>query len=111
MRLMKWLFLCALLLLTVGVVAAQDEITLTPFTDETFGIQGVIPEGWTEIGLGAYIREPGANSATTLVQQAANATVEQVASSFLPAIGLEKLPDSVANLEANGLSWELYSIE
>src|SRR5687768_8724811 len=109
MRLTKWLFLLALMLLAVGVVAAQDEITLTPFSDDAFGIQGVLPEGWTEIGLGAYVREPGTSGATTLVQQAAYATVEQVASSFLPAIGLEKLPDSVANLEANGLSWELYS--
>ena len=37
-------------------VVSSRSITLIPFTDETFGISGVVPEEWIELGPGAYGR-------------------------------------------------------
>ena len=34
----------------------SGEVNLVPFSNETFGISGLIPEGWSEISPGIYSR-------------------------------------------------------
>jgi uncharacterized protein len=111
MRLMKWLFLWALLLLTVGIVAAQDEITLTPFTDEVFGIQGVLPEGWTKAGPGYYVRGQSPTDAALIALQSAPAPLATVIPSILPQVQLTELPESSGTLETAAFTWTLYQTE
>lgn len=111
MRTMKWIVLLGFMLLAVGVVAAQDEITLTPYTDETFGIQGVLPEGWTKAGPGYYVRGQSATDAAVVAQQTAPVTLDVVIPSILPQLQLTELPESVGTLETAAFNWTLYQTD
>ncbi len=100
------------LLLTAGMALAQDaEITLIPFTNQAFGIQGVVPEGWTEASPGVYARNPGAGDVTLLAQQAAPLPPDRVLQALLPQLRLTAAPDSVGTRQSGALTWTLYAIE
>jgi uncharacterized protein len=111
MRLTKWLFLLALMLLSIGVAAAQDEITLTPFSDDAFGIQGVLPEGWTKAGPGLHVRGQSATDPALIAQQTVAAPLAAVTASILPQLQLAELPESVGTLETDSFSWTLYKAD
>ena len=90
----------------------SSEVALVPFTNDTFGITGVVPEGWSEVGPGVYRRGNSALDGVLLLQQAspsggADALLELVTHQ----LGLDAAPDSVGEREANGLTWALYELE
>lgn len=90
-------------------VAAQEDITLVPFTDETFGITGVRPEDWTELAPGSLSPDGGM---TILVQQAApGATADQILQSLLPNLLLSTAPEPVETYESDALAWDVYFVE
>ena len=69
--------LALVLLVTPGIALAQggaEAVTFVPFEDAMFGLQGVVPEGWTAAGPGAYQRGSSAMDATSLLIQAAPGT-------------------------------------
>ena len=77
------------------------DITLIPYTNEDFGISGLVPEGWVEVKPGQFLRKPG-NDPTLLIQVAFHgAAKEQFTANF-------QLPESVGKMEAPSLSWDLY---
>ncbi|GAB4572961.1 MAG: hypothetical protein Kow0077_13850 [Anaerolineae bacterium] len=97
-----------------AVVLAQGggEITLVPFESEAFGLQGVVPEGWKLAAPGVYQRQAAPGDLTSLIQQAApGISVEQLAASLLPRLGLTELPEPAGTLETAAFSWTLYSID
>jgi uncharacterized protein len=110
MRFVKWLLIGCLLLAT-SAVFAQDTITLTPFTDEVFGIQGVLPEGWTKAGPGYYVRGQSATDAALIAQQSAPLPLADVLPSLLPQVQLTELPESAGTLETDAYSWTLYQTD
>ena len=75
----KWfmhIMVLALFAVLLVPVAAQDDITLEPFEDDQFAIQGVVPQGWETLAPGSLSPDGGM---TVLVQQAApGATAEQL---------------------------------
>jgi formylglycine-generating enzyme required for sulfatase activity len=81
-----------------------EDITLIPYTDEDFSINGLVPEGWVEVKPGQFLRMPG-NDPTLLGQVVFHgATWEQVAANL-------HLPDSVRSMETPSLTWDLYGWE
>jgi uncharacterized protein len=111
---MKLLFQVALIaMLAFSAVSAQDdEIPLVPFTNEMFGIQGVVPEGWTMVQPGLYARgTAGGTDVTLIALQAAPAAVDQVVQSLLPRLGLTEVPEPVMTLDTEAFSWTVYQTE
>jgi len=105
--------LAALLMLTsiVPALAQEGEIALVPFTSETFGVQGVIPEGWSEVGPGAYARGQSASDVARLIVQAApGMTADALAGVLLGQLGIEALPESAGTLATDAYTWTLYEI-
>lgn len=105
--------LVALLVLgsIVPVLAQEDEIKLVPFTSDDFGVEGVIPEGWTESGPGVYARGQSVSDVTTLIIQAVpGMTAEALTGALLPQLGMDALPDSTGTLENDAYTWTLYEI-
>lgn len=103
-----WLALSA-----IAPVWAQDDgvITLVPFTSETFGLEGVIPDGWTEAAPGVYARGAGMTDLTSvLIQAAPGMTSDALAGVLLQQLGLEALPESSGTLETEAFTWTLYAI-
>ena len=92
-------------------LAQEDEIALAPFASETFGVQGVIPEGWSEVAPGVYARGQGAGDLTSLIVQAApGMTADALTGVLLGQLGIEALPASASALETGAYSWTLYEI-
>ena len=91
-------------------VVQEAEITLVPFSDETFGVEGVVPEGWIELGPGAYGRS--ALGLIHIAQQAVPGTgANQLLQGLTAQFGLGDVPESAGIREGDGLTWMLYEIE
>ncbi|MEO8607852.1 MAG: alpha/beta fold hydrolase [Chloroflexota bacterium] len=110
MRFAKWLLIIGVILSTMTVFA-QDTVKLTPFTDAAYGIQGVIPEGWTKVAPGIYARQQDAGDPTLIAQQAAPASLDKVVASLLPQLQLKALPESSGTAATDAFSWTLYKTE
>ncbi len=110
-----FLALCLLVVaLPLATTSAQDggEITLVPFTDETFGLQGLIPDGWTKAGPGVYARGSGALDVTSLILQAApGMTADALGGVLARQLRLDSLPEDPATLETEAFTWTVYHID
>jgi|GEM_PF-1109906 len=94
--------------LLVLPAAAQDSITLEPFSSEQFGIEGLVVQGWTELGPGAYTLDGGV---TVLVQQAAPGVgAGELLEALLPSLLLEEVPEPVEQIDTDALTWDVYFV-
>ncbi len=109
--LLKLMLVCALVLLTVIGIFAQETIPLIPFSDPLLEVEGVIPEGWTAANNGLYIRGESPLDVTLMAIQSATASLEQVIQSLLPQLALTEMPEPVAQVEANDLQWDVYQVD
>jgi len=92
-------------------LAQGDAIPLVLFSSETFGVEGVVPEGWREAAPGVYARGAGAGDVTSVIIQAApGMTAEALAGVLLGQLGLDALPESAGTLETGAYTWTLYEI-
>jgi CubicO group peptidase (beta-lactamase class C family) len=109
-----WLLLVVVLMAApVAPVLAQDggDITLVPFTSEMFGIQGVMPDGWSEAAPGVYARGASMGDLTSLIMQAAPVTPEELGQVLVGQLGIDALPDPADTLETAAYTWDLYVID
>jgi len=106
----RWLLLIFILTGALAV-SAQAEITLEAYTDEIFGLESVVPETWTEVSPGLYVRSAFENDPTWIAQQAAPVPANTALNALLPQMGLTEAPEPAGEREANGLTWTLYETE
>lgn len=115
MKAYRWLAMLlfgALALSPVAAARAQEAVTLTPFTNATFGITGVAPDGWAEAAPGVFQRRASAADLTSLIQQAApGMTAAQLLAALLPQLGLQEAPERVGVYESAAFTWDLYRVE
>lgn len=81
-------------------------VSLEPFTSETFGISGVIPEGWQELAPGTYAESMAGT--VVIIQQAAPVAADELQALLAQQFGIEAFPEASNTVEANGLTWSLY---
>lgn len=109
---LPWLLLGLLLLSAIPALAQDDStLTLTPYTDEAFEIQGVAPEGWQNAGPGLRARQSAPGDIVLIAQQAAPATLAQIWPSLLPQLALSEIPESSGTYQGGTLEWMLYKID
>ncbi len=99
---------------TFTVPSEENEaITLVPFSNSTFGIEGVVPEGWEEVQIGTYSRGNSGLDQTLIIQQGApGVSADQLLGILATQLGLEEAPESEESYEdVNGRSWALYEAE
>jgi pimeloyl-ACP methyl ester carboxylesterase len=89
------------------VLPAVGEVTLVPFTNEDFGVSGLIPEGWEDFGFGTYAES--VTSTTALLIQAAPASIDDILGALASQLGIESFGDVTGEREANGFTWVFYS--
>ena len=101
------------LFVLVGTAWAQDAtpetITLVPYTDDAYGIQSVVPEGWTNMGNG-IIQSPEKDN-ILIAQQAAPLAPDALLNAILPQLGLSEAPESVGTQQGATLEWTLYQVD
>lgn len=111
---MRGFFRCLLLLFILSgalIVSAQEDAEPVPYTDETFGLQSVVPDGWTEVSPGLYVRSAFVDDPTWLAQQSAPLPAGALMTALLPQMGLTEAPEPAGEREANGQTWTLYEAE
>ena len=96
---------------TVARAAAPSEVIMVPFTNEDFGIRGVVPAGWVEFVDGGYKR--AASDDVALYQQVADggATEEGVLAALSRELGLDEPPPPTGAMDTDVASWSLYAVE
>lgn len=95
-----WLFI------SLSVVMAQ-EITFVPFVESAYGVEGLIPEGWTKSAPGLYINQTGESYNTAIVIQAAPPIDESIWSQ----LGLDAAPESTGTYTSPAFAWTLYQVD
>lgn len=115
-RNIRALFMAAILILILTVsasVSAQepDIVTLLPHTSEAYGLEAVVPEGWTDLGQGLFARQNDAEDPTLIALQSAPFSADDVLTSLLPQLGLSEAPESVGTHEGAALTWTLYQVD
>ena len=91
--------------------ALPSEIILVPYTNESFGIRGVVPAGWVEFIPGGYKR--ASSDHVAIYQQVAGGGVDlaDVMQFLADDIGLGEVPEIMGVHEANGVQWRLYVVQ
>ena len=84
------------------------DITLQPFSNDLFGISGLLPEGWPEIGPGVY---GSANRA--IIQQAGPPGIDSygLLEFIARSLELDDIPDPISYRETDRFTWSLYELE
>jgi hypothetical protein len=90
---------------------AAAAIELEPFINEEMDISGVIPAGWEDQGNGVYLRGASSLDGTVLIVQGGPISADELLGLYVELLGLDGVPQSVGEREANGLTWMLYAIE
>jgi pimeloyl-ACP methyl ester carboxylesterase len=99
------------LLALVGPALAQDSLNFTPFTDEAFGIQGFIPEGWTKAGPGLYARGSTPTDVALVALQSAPTTIDNLLTALLPQFALSAPPELTGTAQTSAFNWNLYQFD
>ncbi len=109
MRRALLVFLIALFIFpSVSNAQEATKIKLVPFTDATFGIQGVVPEGWADSGRGLRQRKQTATDITLLAQQTTPAKKDTVLGALTPQFGLKEAPKSTSTRKTTAFEWSIY---
>lgn len=91
---------------------AASTIDLVPFEESIFGVTvtGLVPDGWEDVGPGAWTRGDTGLDQTALVQQAAPGLGDPdvLIGLFASQLGFDDDPESVGTLELGGRTWNIY---
>ncbi len=99
------------LLVVTKVSAQEDAITLVPFENVTFGVQGVIPEGWQNAAPGVYARGASATDATSIIVQSAPMTVDALQGILSSQLGVDTFPEAEGEVATAFGTWSQYRID
>ena len=112
---MKRILVILITLLIIGALPAlaQPEAPdgFVPFTNTTYGIAGIVPDGWQEIAPGTYARASSPTDAAMLAQQSAPVTADQLLAALLPQLRLSEAPEPTGSYTTEAFDWTLYEIE
>lgn len=90
----------------------DSTVIMVPFSDDTFGIEGVVPDGWEELGPGTHMRAQSDLDSTVLLQQAGPIPREQFLELLLGQLEIDEAPEVEATITtASGFEWQLYRLE
>lgn|GEM_PF-420644 len=90
---------------------AEEVVVLVPHTDEGYGIESVVPDGWTDAGHGVFMRQNDEADVTVIAQQSAALNPDALLNAILPQLGLSEAPESVGLYSGAVLEWTLYQVD
>jgi pimeloyl-ACP methyl ester carboxylesterase len=102
---MKRLLLILSFLLSMALFVQAQDITFVPFTDEAYGVQGLVPDAWEARGFGSYARAESANDITALFIQSAPIPADTLLNALKGQLGVDEIPESTEQIEGI-LTWD-----
>ncbi|HJW82980.1 MAG TPA: alpha/beta hydrolase, partial [Anaerolineae bacterium] len=100
--------------LVFSIPLKASELKLTPFSESSMGISGVVPEGWKPVGPGAYTPGGSLTEQTALLQQAAPIQPDvflRLMTGQIEQSGIQAEFEKTGTRTANDLDWTLYTTE
>jgi pimeloyl-ACP methyl ester carboxylesterase len=97
--------------LAFDVPREAPELVLEPFADEERGFSGLVPAGWTESVPLNYQRGQSALDPTTLVQDATDASKDELFNVLASQLGFDASMKSVATAEVGNFTWDFYEFQ
>ena len=91
--------------------SVQETIVLVPHTDEAFGIETVVPDGWTNVGNGIFSRAGTPTDTVLVAQQSAPLHADALLNAILPQLALTEAPEPVGTYQGAVLDWTLYQVD
>jgi hypothetical protein len=88
-----------------------EDTQMESFTNDTKGIQGIRPIGWTEAGPAAYTRGSSALDETALIMDAAQSTARELLERLAGNMGFDPSLESSTRQEIGNFAWDFYSLE
>lgn len=94
------------------VPGEEAAVTLRPYTSQEFGLSGVEPEGWVQVGPGVRSRARSMTDITLLLQQfVPGSSVARVGSILLSQLGAAEAPEYLGAYQTAALGWGLFRLE
>lgn len=90
----------------------DEEINFVPYRDPDYQIEGIVPDGWSDIGYGFYGRSAYAlDPAQVGLQSDPTKTEDWIVwlTDNFAGQGLDAKPELAGSRQANGLKWRLYT--
>ncbi len=84
-------------------------MSMKPFTNPRVGVSGLKPGGWTQAGLGFWIR--ASDQAFLFQRGIPNMTAEQIRVGLLPMYDLPILRERTGRHQTAAMEWDLYQVE
>jgi SagB-type dehydrogenase family enzyme len=84
-------------------------MSMKPFTDLQVGVSGLKPGGWTQPGLGFWMR--ASDQAILFQRGIPNMTAEQIKVGLLPMYDLPRLRERTERHKTTSFQWDLYQVE
>ncbi|GAB5490909.1 MAG: hypothetical protein Phog2KO_11240 [Phototrophicaceae bacterium] len=104
-------FLLLSVLMVSGISAQESEIEFEAFENTLFGIEGIIPLGWTSPAAGVYARGESVTDVTSLIIQSAPLSSDALLPTLAGQLGLEAFPEAVGEIETELGTWTTYLVE
>jgi pimeloyl-ACP methyl ester carboxylesterase len=104
-------FACAAELPTQVLREEVPDIVMEPFSDNLFGISGVAPQDWQQVGPGTYQRGLSSLDVAVVIQQAAPLPRAQFLELVLTQLDITVIPDVDEVIEINDIIWSLYRVD
>ena len=92
----------------LAFTADEADVVLVPVVREDIGVEGVAPEGWTEVLPGIYQESPLTALAYVV---APGATAELILAQVAAQMGADQPLEPVGQRETEFLTWDLYEME
>ncbi len=97
--------------LAFDVPSETPELVLEPFAHEEHGFSGLVPAGWTESAPLNYQRGQSALDPTTLVQDATDASKDELFNVLSSQLGFDPSMESVGTAEVGNFTWDFYEFQ
>jgi pimeloyl-ACP methyl ester carboxylesterase len=97
--------------LTFDVPGEATELVLESFVHKEHGFSGLVPAGWTESLPLNYQRGQSALDPTTLVQDATDASKDELFNVLSSQLGFDPSMESVGTAEVGNFTWDFYEFQ
>jgi pimeloyl-ACP methyl ester carboxylesterase len=98
--------------LAFDVPGESAQVELTPYANESLGLKGLVPDGWTEVQPGTFARASSALDVTAMqMALAPSRGMQEMIEEIAKGYGLAETPSATGQRQANGLDWSLYALE
>src|SRR5688572_7720086 len=101
---MKRLILLLALLMTVALGTQAQEIEFVEFTNELYGVQGLVPATWESRGFGGYARAESDSDLAAIFIQSAPLDAETLLNALKAQLGVDEIPEPGSQLQG-ALLW------